>query len=70
MIFQIYIVLYLIYYYYKLQYLFVFIGIILTVLATTATAHIMKPLMDEMFIDRKEEMLYVIPLGLIGIYFF
>ncbi len=55
---------------YKLEYLLVFIGIILTVSATTATAHIMKPLMDEMFIEKKEEMLYYIPLGLIGIYFF
>lgn len=55
---------------YKLQYLLVFIGIILTVSATTATAHIMKPLMDEMFIEKKEQMLYLIPFGLIGIYFF
>ncbi|NOR57685.1 MAG: ABC transporter ATP-binding protein, partial [Sulfurimonas sp.] len=53
---------------YKLQYLLVLFGIILTVAATTATAHIMKPLMDDMFIDRKEEMLYLIPIGLIGIY--
>ena len=53
---------------YKLQYFLVLIGIILTVSATTATAHIMKPLMDELFIERKEEMLYLIPLGLIGIY--
>ncbi len=53
---------------YKLEYLLVFIGILLTVSATTATAHIMKPLMDELFIERKEEMLYLIPLGLIGIY--
>jgi len=53
---------------YRLEYFFVLIGIIFTVAATTATAHIMKPLMDDMFIDRKEEMLYLIPLGLIGIY--
>jgi subfamily B ATP-binding cassette protein MsbA len=53
---------------YKLQYLLVLVGIILTVAATTATAHIMKPLMDEMFIAKKEEMLLYIPLGLIGIY--
>lgn len=53
---------------YKLQYFLVFIGILLTVSATTATAHIMKPLMDEMFIEKKSEMLYLIPLGLIGIY--
>ncbi|MEA3370358.1 MAG: ABC transporter transmembrane domain-containing protein, partial [Campylobacterota bacterium] len=54
---------------YKLQYFLVLIGIILTVSATAATAHIMKPLMDDMFIARKEEMLYIIPISLIGIYF-
>lgn len=54
---------------YKLQYFLVLIGIILTVSATAATAHIMKPLMDDMFINRKEEMLYLIPFGLIAIYF-
>jgi len=53
---------------YRLEYFFVLIGIIFTVAATTATAHIMKPLMDDMFIDRREEMLYLIPIGLIGIY--
>jgi subfamily B ATP-binding cassette protein MsbA len=54
---------------YRLQYVFVLFGIILTVSATTATAHIMKPLMDDMFIAKKEEMLYLIPFGLIAIYF-
>ncbi|WP_373000155.1 ABC transporter ATP-binding protein [Sulfurimonas sp.] len=54
---------------YKFQYFLVLIGIILTVSATAATAHIMKPLMDDMFIARKEEMLLLIPIGLIGIYF-
>ncbi|MDD3442345.1 MAG: ABC transporter transmembrane domain-containing protein [Sulfurimonas denitrificans] len=55
---------------YKKEYFLVVIGMLFTVAATTATAHIMKPLMDEMFIEKKEEMLYLIPLGLIGIYFF
>lgn len=54
---------------YKFQYLLVLIGIILTVTATAATAHIMKPLMDDMFIARKESMLYFIPIGMIAIYF-
>ncbi len=53
---------------YKLQYFFVLFGIILVVGATTATAHIMKPLMDDMFIKKEESMLLIIPLGLIGIY--
>jgi subfamily B ATP-binding cassette protein MsbA len=55
---------------YKLQYFLVFVGILLTVGATAATAHIMKPLMDDMFIAKKEEMLYLIPFGLVGIYLF
>ncbi len=55
---------------YKLQYFLVFAGILLTVTATAATAHIMKPLMDDMFIAKKEEMLYLIPFGLVGIYIF
>ncbi len=53
---------------YKFYYFLVLFGILLTVSATTATAQIMQPLMDEMFIERKAEMLYLIPLGLIGIY--
>ena len=43
-------------------------GGILIVISTAATAHIMKPLMDDMFIAKKEEMLYLIPLGLLGIF--
>ena len=53
---------------YKGYFLLVLFGIILTVAATAATAHIMKPLMDEMFIDRDPDMLVIIPLSLIGIY--
>jgi subfamily B ATP-binding cassette protein MsbA len=55
---------------YKFQFFMVFIGILLTVSATAATAHIMKPLMDNMFIQKEGRMLYVIPLLLVGIYVF
>lgn len=54
---------------YKYQYFMVIIGIVLTVAATTATAQIMQPLIDEMFINKKESMLYFIPISLVGIYF-
>lgn len=54
---------------YKIQYFFVLVGIVLTVVATTATAQIMQPLMDDMFIKRDERMLTLIPLGMLGIYF-
>ena len=53
---------------YKLYYLLVIFGGILIVISTAANAQIMKPLMDDMFIAKKKEMLYLIPLGLIGIY--
>ena len=54
---------------YKLQYFLVFIGIILTVAATIATADIMKYVMDDMLIEKNLDMLYLIPLSLVGIYF-
>lgn len=53
---------------YKFQYAMVFLGIILTVSSTAGTAHIMKPLMDNMFIKKEPIMLYIIPALLIGIY--
>ena len=53
---------------YKFYYFIIFIGILLTVAATAATAQIMQPLMDDMFIARDPEMLIYIPLMLIGIY--
>lgn len=53
---------------YKFQYAMVLIGILLTVTATAGTAHIMQPLMDNMFIKKEENMLYIIPTLLVGIY--
>ncbi|MDH4943448.1 ABC transporter transmembrane domain-containing protein [Sulfurimonas sp. C5] len=53
---------------YKFHYIMVVFAGLLIVAATAGNAHIMKPLMDDMFIEKKEEMLYLIPLGLIGIY--
>ena len=54
---------------YKLQYFFVFIGILLTVGATIATADIMKYVLDDMLIEKREDMLVLIPLALLLIYF-
>lgn len=53
---------------YKFHYFMVLIGILLTVTSTAGTAHIMKPLMDNMFIKKEPMMLYIIPALLIGIY--
>lgn len=46
----------------------VLIGILLTVTATAGTAQIMQPLMDNMFIKKEADMLYIIPSLLVGIY--
>ncbi|WP_297485436.1 ABC transporter transmembrane domain-containing protein, partial [Sulfurimonas sp.] len=53
---------------YKLYYMLVIFGGILIVISTAATAQIMKPMMDDMFIKKQEDMLYIIPFGLIAIY--
>lgn len=53
---------------YKLQYILVLIGIVLTVSATAGTAYIMKPMMDEMFVAKKEIMIYIIPIALVALY--
>ena len=53
---------------YKFQYVMVLIGILLTVTATAGTAQIMQPLMDNMFIKKESDMLYIIPALLVGIY--
>lgn len=53
---------------YKFYYLLVIFGGLLILVSTVATAHIMKPMMDDMFIKRDKSMLYIIPFGLIAIY--
>jgi len=53
---------------YKLYYFLAIFGGLLILISTVGTAHIMKPMMDDMFIKRDEKMLYIIPFGLIAIY--
>ena len=53
---------------YKKYYFIVLFGIILTVIATAGTAQIMQQLIDDMFIAKKQNMLYLINLKLIVIY--
>ena len=53
---------------YKKEYLLILVGILLTVTATAGTAYIMKPMMDEMFVAKNEEMIYIIPPALVVLY--
>lgn len=54
---------------YAFYYFLVFIGISMTVSATLATAQIVQPMMDDMFIAKDEKMLVIIPLAFISIFF-
>ncbi|HIC10227.1 MAG TPA: ABC transporter ATP-binding protein [Campylobacterales bacterium] len=45
-----------------------FFGITATAIATVATAHIIKPILDDIFINRDVEKLHIIPIFLVFIY--
>lgn len=53
---------------YKIYFLLIFIGILLTVAATASIAKIMQLLIDDVFINKDPKMLYIIPIALIAIY--
>ena len=53
---------------YKLQFLFALIGIILVSLSTAGVAYAIQPLLDDIFINKDQEMLYVMPFFVIAIY--
>ncbi|MDF1882079.1 ABC transporter ATP-binding protein [Sulfurimonas sp. MAG313] len=54
---------------YMFYYFIIFIGILLTVSSTIATAQIVQPMMDDMFIAKDESQLIIIPLTFIAIFF-
>ncbi|KAB7885363.1 ABC transporter ATP-binding protein [Poseidonibacter ostreae] len=53
---------------YKLQFIYAFIGIILVASATAGTAYAIQPLLDDIFINKDEEMLYMMPVFVILLY--
>ena len=53
---------------YKLQFLYAFIGIILVSASTSGTAYAIQPLLDDIFINKDEEMLYMMPFIVIILY--
>jgi subfamily B ATP-binding cassette protein MsbA len=53
---------------YKLQFLYAFIGIILVAAATAGTAYAIQPLLDDIFINKDEEMLYLMPIFVVILY--
>lgn len=53
---------------YKLEIFYAFIGISLVALATAGTAYAIQPLLDDIFINKDEKMLYLMPLIVIVLY--
>ena len=53
---------------YKLQFLFAFIGIILVSSATSGTAYAIQPLLDDIFINKDKQMLFMMPFIVIALY--
>jgi subfamily B ATP-binding cassette protein MsbA len=54
---------------YKKEFIFAIIGTIFASIGTAGTAYVMKPLLDDIFINKDETMLYLIPFMVILIYF-
>lgn len=53
---------------YKLQFVYAFIGIILVAASTSGTAYAIQPLLDDIFINKDEQMLYMMPIFVIVLY--
>lgn len=53
---------------YKIQFFYSFIGIILVAASTSGTAYAVQPLLDDIFINKDEEMLYLMPFFVIALY--
>ena len=53
---------------YKLEFFYSFIGIILVAAATSGTAYVIQPLLDDIFINKDEEMLFLMPIFVVVLY--
>lgn len=53
---------------YKFYFFIVLIGLVMAAGGTAGMSYMIKPMMDEIFIDKNEEMLYFLPIILIGVF--
>jgi len=54
---------------YKKEFIFSIIGMIAVALGTTASAHLLKPVLDDIFINKDKDMLSFIPFAIIVVFF-
>ncbi len=57
------------YKHYKKEIILAIIGMILVSASTAAIAWLIKPVLDKIFIQKNETMLYILPIAIIGVYF-
>ncbi len=53
---------------YKREFLFAILGMIAVAVGTTASAHLLKPTLDDVFINKDREMLMLIPFAIVGVF--
>ncbi|MCD6211542.1 MAG: ABC transporter ATP-binding protein [Sulfurovum sp.] len=53
---------------YKKEFFFAVLGMIAVAVGTTGSAHLLKPVLDDVFINKDREMLNLIPFAIIGIF--
>jgi subfamily B ATP-binding cassette protein MsbA len=53
---------------YKKEFLFAVLGMIAVAVGTTLSAHLLKPVLDDIFIHKDREMLALIPFAIIGVF--
>ncbi len=53
---------------YKKQFVFAIVGMIMVSLGTSGTAYVIKPVLDDIFVNKNEDMLMLLPLAVVGLY--
>jgi len=54
---------------YKREFTFAILGMIAVAVGTTGSAHLLKPVLDDIFISKNREMLILIPFAIVGVFF-
>jgi len=53
---------------YKRQFFFAILGMVSVAIGTTGSAHLLKPVLDDIFINKDREMLTLIPFAIVGVF--
>lgn len=53
---------------YKKMFAFAILGMIATAVGTTLTAHMLKPILDDVFINKDKEILALLPFSIVGVF--